>query len=60
MDLNKIRDLHDKSPVEFPRGEKMVLCNEEYDITTLSTKEAHQSLNKAKELLDKTNEILNT
>ncbi|MBT3836042.1 hypothetical protein HOD05_02120 [Candidatus Woesearchaeota archaeon] len=58
MDLNRIRDLHDKSPVEFPRGEKLVICNEEYDITTLSAKEAHLSLNKARELLEKTEEIL--
>ncbi|NQV91744.1 hypothetical protein HQ489_04690 [Candidatus Woesearchaeota archaeon] len=59
MDLNKIRDLHDKSPVEFPRGEKLIICNAEYDITTLSAKEAHLALNKAKELLEKTSEILN-
>ncbi|PIN87646.1 hypothetical protein COV12_02755 [Candidatus Woesearchaeota archaeon CG10_big_fil_rev_8_21_14_0_10_32_24] len=58
VDLNKIRDLHDKSPMEFPRGETLIICNEEYDITTLSAKEARASLNKAQELLEKTKEIL--
>ena len=52
MDLNKLIDLHRKSPMEFPRGGNYVICSEDYHLRTVSTKEIRIFLDEAKKFID--------
>ncbi len=59
LDLNKVAELHKRSPVEFPRGNKFIICSNSYDITTLTGKDMKEYLAMAKDFLSETDAIIN-
>ncbi len=59
-DLHAILELHKKSPIEFSRAGKMVICSKEFDLKTISLNQIEEYLYGTKELLEITNKILTT
>ena len=59
LDLNKVAELHKKSPVEFPRGNRFIICSNSYDLTSLTGKDMKKYLAMAQEFLRQTDTILN-
>lgn len=49
---------HQTSPVEFRRGEKLVICNDCYQMQTLSIKDVQDYAQQTKLLLDATHKII--
>lgn len=58
LELRDILELHKISPMEFQRGNRLVICNKDYLLKTLSIKELHAHLAKAREFLGQTDNIL--
>ena len=56
--LQKVLELHKNSPMEFPRGSKMVLANSDYQLKVLSLQEIKQYLTLAKDFLQITDTVL--
>ena len=50
-ELRKILDLHKKSPIEFQRGNRFVICNKDYQLKVISIKEIQKYLEQTKEML---------
>jgi hypothetical protein len=49
--MGKIRDIvvaHRNSPIEFPRKDNFIICNDEYDTTTISANDLKEYIEKAK------------
>lgn len=60
LKIRKILDSHKKSPVEFHRGEKMVICNDNYhELQVISTKDLQMYLKLTRDFLEKMECILN-
>ncbi len=55
--LKKIIALHQKSPVEFKRGNKQVICTEDYGLEILSIHDIKQYLNLTKEFIQETGDL---
>jgi len=49
--INRLISLYKESPVVFKRGNKQIICNENYDVEVLSVKEVENLISKAKEFL---------
>jgi len=61
IEVQDIRDIiidHKKSPVEFKRGNKLVICTENYRMKTISERDIQKYLDKAKVFIELTNHIL--
>lgn len=48
---------HKKSPIEFARKDKFVICSDNYDLKTLSIKDIKEYINKAKLFIHVANNI---
>ena len=57
-DVRNMIAKHKDSPVEFTRQDKFVICSEEYDLTSISTDQMKQFINKAKTFLNKVEGII--
>jgi hypothetical protein len=51
-ELRFILDLHKKSPMEFQRGNRFVICNKDYQLKVISIKDIQQYLYTTKNMLD--------
>ncbi|PIN73466.1 hypothetical protein COV20_04550 [Candidatus Woesearchaeota archaeon CG10_big_fil_rev_8_21_14_0_10_45_16] len=51
LDLKKVEELHQKSPVEFSRRGNFIICGKEYDLTTISPKDIKEYLKLTGEFL---------
>ena len=49
--IGRLIEFHKKSPVVFKRGEKQVICNDNYDLEVLSAKEIENLIDKTKRLI---------
>ena len=58
MELKALLELHKKSPMEFQRGGRLVICSQDYHLRTLSIKDLHVHLARAKELLNQADNII--
>ncbi len=58
IELKEIVDSHKKSPVEFRRGTKMVICKTNYRLIVLTTSLLETYLQRIKEFLEYTDTIL--
>ena len=58
-DLKEILDLHKKCPIEFRRGGKMVLCNEDYMMKIISDKDIEDFLDRTNRFLNSTKKLVN-
>ncbi len=56
--LQETVDLHRKSPVEFSRGPRFVICNDNYNLKAISSKDLQNYLQKTKEFLTLTGAII--
>jgi len=56
--LQETVDTHRKSPVEFSRGPRFVICNDDYNMKALSAKDLQTYLQKTKEFLTITEAII--
>lgn len=50
--INDLLQHHQKSPVEFPRNNKMIICTKEYQLHTISKEDIKEMLQKTKETLN--------
>ena len=57
-ELRYIIDLHKKSPMEFQRGNRFVICNKDYQLKVISIKDLQQYLYTTKDMLDLTHKIV--
>lgn len=53
-DLREIMSAHSKSPMEFSRKDKFVICSDSYEIRTLTQNDLKKMLNKAKVFIELT------
>ena len=55
IEIQDIRDIiieHRKSPVEFKRGDKFVICSDNYRIKTISVRDIRKYIDKAKVFIE--------
>jgi len=57
-ELKYIIDLHKKSPMEFQRGNRFVICNKDYQLKVISIKDLQKQLYITKNMLDKMQQIV--
>ena len=57
-DLKEILILHKKSPVEFQRGNKFVICSKDYHLKIISITDIKKYLNQTKEFLETMERII--
>ncbi|MCF7865849.1 hypothetical protein K9M18_00235 [Candidatus Woesearchaeota archaeon] len=57
QDLNEIVKAHGKSPIEFSRKDKYVICSDSYEVRTLSQQDLKRMLSKAKVFIELINNI---
>ena len=57
-ELRYIIDLHKKSPMEFQRGNRFVICNKDYQLKVISIKDLQQYLYTTKDMLDLAHQIV--
>lgn len=57
-DLRKIIDYRRKSPIEFIRKEKIVICSDNYKMRTLNYDKAKEYINKSKPFFTRLNRVL--
>jgi hypothetical protein len=57
-ELKFILDLHKKSPMEFQRGNRFVICNKDYQLKVISIKDIQKYLSTTKSLLDQMQKIV--
>ena len=58
--MQKVKDIileHKRSPMEFVRGNKFVICNDSYKMRTLSVDEIKEYIKKTKEFLEQTEAV---
>ncbi|MDO9580302.1 MAG: hypothetical protein Q7J06_07010 [Bacteroidales bacterium] len=58
MELRNILIEHKKSPMEFQRGNRIVICDKDYRLSIVSIKDLHRHLEKTKELMDNMQTII--
>lgn len=58
LDIKDIIVQHNKSPVEFAKGDKFVICSESYKMKSISLKDIKEYLIKTKNFNNKIDEIL--
>ena len=56
--LRDIIVLHKKSPIEFAKKDKLVICSENYSIKTITPEQIKNYLNKAKLFIEEATEII--
>ena len=49
LDLGEILEIHKKGPIEFQRGNKLIICGPDYHVKTISLKELQEYLTLAKQ-----------
>ena len=62
IEVQDIKDIiieHRKSPVEFKRGDRFVICSESYRIKTISAKDIQKYIDKAKLFIQEMDNIVN-
>lgn len=59
QDLREITAAHNKSPMEFARKDKFVICSDTYEIRTLTKEDLKRIINKAKVFIEETQRITN-
>ena len=57
-ELREIYDAHKKSPVEFPRGDKFVICNSDFSFQTVTTQDIKRQLKKVDSFLKMTESVI--
>ena len=58
-ELKEVLDLHQKSPMEFRRGNKLIICSSNYHlIKTISIKELTYYIQQTKQFIDLTTQII--
>jgi hypothetical protein len=57
-ELRYTLDLHKKSPMEFQRGNRFVICNKDYQLKVISLKDLQQYIYTAKGMLDQMEKIV--
>lgn len=57
--LREIIDLHKKSPTEFQRGNRFVICNDQFSFKTISASDLKEHLTHAQFFLEQINSIIN-
>ena len=58
LDIKDIIIQHNKSPVEFAKGDKFVICSENYKMKAISLKDIKEYLNKTKNFTNQVDGIL--
>ncbi len=58
FELKLTLELHKKSPMEFSRGGRIVICDKDYNLRTVSPAEVQRYLQQAKEFLEQTEKIV--
>ncbi len=58
QELREILELHTKSPMEFQRGNNLVICDRNYLLKTISLRDLQNYLFQANQLLDLTDKII--
>lgn len=56
-ELEEIKKAHEKSPVEFSRQGKFVICSDNYEMKTLEIKHIKNYINKAKLFIEQTHKL---
>lgn len=58
-ELSEVLNIRSKSPIEFSRPEKFVICSKDYALRSLTIKKVKEQINQAKPFMNKLNEIYN-
>ena len=58
IDLKQVLELHKKAPVEFQRGNSLIICNNEFRVKGLSAPDIQGYLLQAKEFMDMMSQIV--
>ncbi|MBT4538664.1 hypothetical protein HOI26_01030 [Candidatus Woesearchaeota archaeon] len=58
LDLKQLQEMHKNCPVEFQRGNRLILATKEYKMQSLSMDKLQKWLYQTKDFLDKTDDIL--
>ena len=58
QDIKEIIVNHRKSPVEFKRGDRLVICSDNYRMKTVSVNDLQQYLDKAKVFIEAIDTII--
>lgn len=58
LELHEIMKLHQKSPLEFPRQQRLIICNDRYNLKTVSAKELAAQLLIVKDFLGTLRSVL--
>lgn len=59
-DLKMILDRHKKSPVEFSKNNSIIMCNPNYEVTTITIEKVKNYVYESKNFLNKVNSLLKT
>lgn len=59
QDLREITSAHNKSPMEFARKSKFVICSDTYEIRTLTKEDLKKIIDKAKVFIEETHMLTN-
>jgi hypothetical protein len=57
--MKNILDLHKKSPMEFKRGGKMVICSSNYDVEMITLQDAREYLEITRRFIEATEAVFN-
>lgn len=60
QDIKGLVILHKKSPIEFQKNGKFIICNESYNIKSISQDEMKDYMSKAKSFIKNTSAIIET
>lgn len=58
LDLKEILELHKRSPLEFQRGNRFVICTKDFQLKAISIKDLQEYLTKTKEFLALSEKII--
>jgi len=56
--LNNILELHKKSPIEFQRDNRLIICSNDYELTPISLHNLREYLSKSKHFLEIADNII--
>ncbi len=56
--LREVLGYHEEGPVEFQRGEKFVLCDDDYDMKTVSEEKLKEDVQTAKKFVEKVDKVV--
>lgn len=57
-ELHNITVTHEKSPIEFAKPDKFVICDNEYKLTTVTVDQLKASLSISRQFIDKVSQLL--